>query len=345
VNPVVVVTPLLMLAMLAEHLLAKRQGRAVYSWSGVISDMTSAAGQHLLALPLGLSLIGLYQQVGVQALPLSADEPLHWLAGFVLMDLVWYFRHRAGHRIALFWAVHVVHHQSREMNLGVAQRLSWFQGLQTLPFTLLIAFLGVPVEMYAALYAAAHFYQFWMHSTLLGSMGILEWVLVTPTHHRVHHGCDAPYIDKNFGHTLIVWDRLLGTFAAESVPVTYGTTAPVTDLGAVSCNIGPLAALAGKAKAHGLRALLMPPGWRHDHPADLSTPQHPPASPARVVSFVAFFACALGLLAVAPGLPWPAAAAASVGLLLWAAGLGRSADQGVVAARHARVDRSAPVHG
>ena len=323
-NAVVVITPFLLLAMAVEHLVARRRGRRVYSAEGLISDMTAAAGKHLLALPLGLGLVDFYGSVGAsRLLALSISEPLHWLVGFVVMDFVWYWRHRAGHRIAALWAIHEVHHQSREMNLGVAQRLSWFQGLQTLPFALCIAMLGVPVEMFGALYALAHLYQFTLHSPLLGDWGPLERLLMTPRHHRVHHGCNPAYIDRNYGHTLIVWDRLFGTFAAEVEPVVFGLPTPLERRDALTANLGPWRRLLLATRRHGVQALVRPPGWRDAKDGTVRSARPPRiVSIRRLAAFWLFLASTLGVLALEPSLPLAARVVLAVVWLGWAAGLG-----------------------
>ncbi|MGO7072935.1 sterol desaturase family protein [Rhizobium johnstonii] len=144
---------------------------------------------------------------------------------FLAIDFIYYWHHRASHHIRWLWATHSVHHSPRRMNLTAALRLGWTANISGhFLFYLPLAFLGFhPFAIVAAL-AANLTYQFFLHTELSPRFGPLEWILNTPTHHRVHHASDAECLDKNFGGTLILFDRLFGTFAEapEGKPLTYG---------------------------------------------------------------------------------------------------------------------------
>lgn len=146
-----------------------------------------------------------------------------WVVVFLLEDLAFYWFHRASHRIGLFWASHVTHHSSRHYNLSVALRQTWvpFTGFV---FWLPLMLLGLDPLMVLTCQAISLAYQELLHTRLAPRLGPLEWILNTPRHHAVHHGSNDPYLDKNYGGVLIIWDRLFGTYARESEPITFGLT-------------------------------------------------------------------------------------------------------------------------
>ncbi len=158
---------------------------------------------------------------------LSASNPLTWVALFVLEDFAYYWYHRTHHEVRLLWASHVVHHSSQFYNLSTALRQTWtpFTGL---PFWLPLAFLGFPPWMILLQQSISLLYQFFLHTERVGKMWApIELVLNTPSHHRVHHGSNPRYLDRNYGGILIVWDRLFATFQAEDEKVVYGLTANI----------------------------------------------------------------------------------------------------------------------
>ncbi|MGB8651870.1 MAG: sterol desaturase family protein [Mycobacteriales bacterium] len=147
-----------------------------------------------------------------------------WLVAIVGIDFCYYWDHRAGHEIRLLWASHVVHHSSQRYNLSTALRQTW-TGEYTVLFFLPVALLGVPVEIVLAAWSVNLLYQFWIHTELIDKLWApFEWTFNTPSHHRVHHGSQSQYLDRNYGGILIVWDRLFGTFEPEVERVVYGLT-------------------------------------------------------------------------------------------------------------------------
>ena len=137
----------------------------------------------------------------------SASHLLLWIFAFIAVDFIYYWWHRAHHRVNLLWAAHVVHHQSEDYNLAVALRQSILTALTSIPFYLPLAILGVPPVTFFVCSALNTLYQFWIHTRLVGKLGPLEWLINTPSHHRVHHGINPAYIDKNHAGVFIVWDR------------------------------------------------------------------------------------------------------------------------------------------
>ncbi len=156
------------------------------------------------------------------------DNPAALLPMFFLFEFVYYWHHRWAHEIRWLWATHSVHHSPNHMNLTVAGRLGWtglisgsvlfFAPLSLIGFHPIAVFLMLAVNL---------FYQVWIHTEVIKTLGPLEWVLNTPSHHRVHHGSNPEYLDRNYGGILIIFDRLFGTFAKEEAPVVYGLTEPL----------------------------------------------------------------------------------------------------------------------
>jgi sterol desaturase/sphingolipid hydroxylase (fatty acid hydroxylase superfamily) len=147
-----------------------------------------------------------------------------WVIGIIGIDFFYYWDHRAGHRVRMLWASHVVHHSSQHYNLSTALRQTW-TGEYTVLFFLPVALMGVPVEIVLACWSVNLLYQFWIHTEAIDTMwGWFELLFNTPSHHRVHHGSQSQYLDRNYAGVLIVWDRLFRTFEAEGERVVYGLT-------------------------------------------------------------------------------------------------------------------------
>jgi len=202
-----------------------------------------------------------------------------WLIAFIAIDFAGYWNHRLSHKINFFWNQHVIHHSSEEFNLACALRQSISNLLGYFPFLLLpAALLGVPKQVIAILAPAHLFAQFWYHTQHIGKLGWLEYVLVTPSQHRVHHAINPEYIDKNLGQVLCVWDRWFGTFQEEleEVPPQYGVLKPAQTWNPILINFQHLWQLLKDAWYTNnwwdkLRIWFMPTGWR---PADVKK-SHP----------------------------------------------------------------------
>ena len=220
-----------------ELLVARYRGAAVYRFSDSIADLScgvvqQVAGVFRKGLAFGLYLALYNLRIG--------DVPYTWWGwtlAFLGVDLAYYWFHRLSHEINFMWAAHVVHHQSEEYNLTVALRQSAFQGFFSFWFYLPLAVLGVPPVMFATMSAINTLYQFWIHTRLIDRMGWLEHILNTPSHHRVHHGQNPKYIDKNHAGTLIIWDKLFGTFQVEEEEPVYGVTEPVSSWNVLWANV------------------------------------------------------------------------------------------------------------
>ncbi len=147
---------------------------------------------------------------------------LVWPLTFVVIDFIYYWYHRCSHRIRFLWAVHMNHHSSEEMNFTVALRQPWFGPLTKIPFFAVMPLIGFDPIITAIAGAVSTLYGLLTHTKWVNKLSFLEYILITPSHHRVHHGSNENYIDKNYGNLLIIWDKIFGTYAAEKEEVNYG---------------------------------------------------------------------------------------------------------------------------
>lgn len=236
-----------------------------------------------LAMGIGNVIISAFTTLGAVALwswgyehrVLSLGQPSQgwsWVVLFFAEDFCYYWFHRSHHSVRLLWAAHVHHHSSRYFNLSTALRQPWFTPVTGPVFWLPLAFLGYPPAMILTAEAISLLYQFWIHTEVIRELPWpLERVLNTPAHHRVHHGKNVAYLDRNHGGVLIVWDKLFGTFAAEDrrEPVRYGLTHDLPTFNPFRIATHELVALArDMRRAPSLSAalgyVLAPPGWSHD---------------------------------------------------------------------------------
>ena len=169
--------------------------------------------------------------------PFSFFALLNYAVVVVIADFCQYWLHRFSHEVNIMWAGHITHHSNSEYNYGVAIRQNALENIYTWVFFMPLAFLGIPWQMFVAAYAVSLLWQFLVHTRLVKRLGVLEVFMSTPSHHRVHHGKNAQYIDKNYGAFLIVWDKLFGTFEPEVEEVEYGITKPLENQNPVWSNV------------------------------------------------------------------------------------------------------------
>ena len=160
-----------------------------------------------------------------------------WGLALVLADFTYYWMHRIEHKIRFFWAYHSVHHSSPEFNLSTALRLAWIEGMIEWLFFVPMILIGFEVVQVIICISVVVAYQTWIHTEKINTLGYLDKVFNTPSVHRVHHGSNQEYLDKNFGGILIIWDRLFNTYQAEEAPVVYGITKPINSINPVIINI------------------------------------------------------------------------------------------------------------
>jgi sterol desaturase/sphingolipid hydroxylase (fatty acid hydroxylase superfamily) len=194
-----------------------------------------------------------------------------WVLLFFADDLTYYIFHRTSHECRLFWASHVVHHSSQRYNLSTALRQTWTGGFIGFTFWLWLPLLGFKPIMVMTMQALSLIYQFWIHTEILRTMGPLEAVFNSPSHHRVHHGSNVRYLDRNHAGTLIIWDRIFGSFEAEDEaerPV-YGLTKNLNSYNPVRIAFAEWINMAHDVMSAPtwrtkLRYVFAPPGWSHD---------------------------------------------------------------------------------
>jgi sterol desaturase/sphingolipid hydroxylase (fatty acid hydroxylase superfamily) len=246
-----------------------------YKVMDTVSSLSSGF-TNILKDVLGLGIVLVTYPYLVDNLALINIEAtwLVWIVAFVAIDFAGYWNHRLSHKINFFWNQHVIHHSSEEFNLACALRQSISNLIGYFPFLLIpAALLGVPYEVIAILAPIHLFAQFWYHTQYIGKMGWLEYIIITPSQHRVHHAINTEYLDKNLGQILSVWDRVFGTFQEEldAVPPQYGVLKPAATWNPIIINFQHIWRLikdAWRTKScwDKLRIWFMPTGWR---PADV----------------------------------------------------------------------------
>lgn len=262
--------PFFFLLILLEFAYGMVRGRNTYRINDTINSLSMGSLSRLQALViLGFS-GAIYEWVVAhyQLQQLPGDQAWVWVSCFVLYDFAYYWKHRFGHEVALFWGSHVAHHQSEDFNLGTALRqtsIDFYGFLFYLPFFAL----GYPAEILFTVVSLNLIYQFWVHTEHVPKLGPLEWIMVTPSNHRVHHGRNRIYVDKNYGGVFIVWDRLFGTFQDEldDEPVSFGLRKPLNSWNPLWANVHVywrliLDTLNAPGLINKLRLPFKPPGWR-----------------------------------------------------------------------------------
>ena len=342
---IVLATPIFLLAIGLEWWIGRRRGRDTYRLAdalaslslGVMSQVTDVFGKVLSVAIYAFA----FEHVALQRLP--ADSPWVWIGALIAYDFCYYWYHRAGHRVAVLWAAHAVHHQSEDYNLSTALRQTSSGFLFGWIFYLPLAVAGVPPLVFGTVALIDLLYQFWVHTQQVGRLGWFDRWFCSPSNHRVHHAVNDRYVDRNYGGILILWDRLFGSFEDEdpAEPCVYGTRTPLRSWNPIWANLQVYRDLWQDSRrarrwADKLRVWLKPPGWR---PADVAAawPKpafelarvqrwDPPLPAARGWAAVAMFVASVVSLSLflwhAHRLPTPALVAGAAALLglLWAIG-------------------------
>jgi alkylglycerol monooxygenase len=238
----------------------------------VLSNLGCGALRAVVAVVTGGALAAVYQAVHGRfaVVELDAARASTWVVALVAYDFFYYWVHRLSHRVPLLWAGHAIHHEATDFNLTVLVRASAIAQLLVFPFYLPLAVLGVPTPVYLAVALAVHTVMFGLHTRLVGDLGAFGWLLNTPSHHRVHHSARSEDFDKNLGGVLIVWDRLFGTFRAETESVTaFGLSSRAPIACPIRANLTPFRELGRQVRAAAgcavkLEVLLSNPGARPD---------------------------------------------------------------------------------
>jgi sterol desaturase/sphingolipid hydroxylase (fatty acid hydroxylase superfamily) len=258
---ILVFVPIFLFTILAEALVIQAR-HGSYSWKNTGVSTLVAVG-HLITqaavhgVIFGIIAAGVYA-VRLTTIPVSFHSWLSLVVLFVLTDLAFYVEHRCSHRIRLMWASHSVHHSTERMVASAAFRLAWTPLLSGIfLFYLPIVWIGFDPVWVFGMASAGLTYQFFVHTELVPHIRWLEWIINTPSAHRVHHASNAEYIDKNFGGVLLIWDHLFGTYQPEraDIKIRYGLIHPR------SSDTNPFV-IAYEGMWHLIKELWNAPGWR-----------------------------------------------------------------------------------
>ncbi|HNJ88651.1 MAG TPA: sterol desaturase family protein [Chitinophagales bacterium] len=281
VNYIVYSIPVFFLLIGVEILIDKARKTGYYRLNDALSNINAGITEQVTGAFLKTFVVGLYawtyDHMRIASIP---DNIVMWIILFIGVDFFYYWFHRLAHEINVLWGGHVVHHQSEEYNLSVALRQGAFQKFGSFLFYLPLALIGFNPVMFIVVSQFQTLYQFWIHTKVVNKLPApFEFILNTPSHHRVHHGRNPKYIDKNHGGTLIIWDRMFGTFQNEEEEVIYGITKPLKTWNPLRAQLDfwrdlwhDLARTPGIGDK--IKLLLLPPGW---YPAVLGGPQTPPS--------------------------------------------------------------------
>jgi sterol desaturase/sphingolipid hydroxylase (fatty acid hydroxylase superfamily) len=263
---ILVAAPIYSVAIAIELIVSNLRAKKVYTFKGVLENI------YLSVINMGLDII----MRGAALLTLEVvydwrvidwtEGVVYWSALLIAEDFIYYWLHRIDHHCRLFWAVHVTHHSSEEFNLTVGFRSSVFQPLYRFIYFMPLALLGFRGIDIFLMYSITQLYGILVHTQLVKKLGFLEYILVTPSHHRVHHASNHQYLDRNFGTVFIFWDKLFGTFTPEMEEVKYGLTKPVKDVNPISLLTHEWKRLAEDVKQHRLwkdkiRSIIGRPSW------------------------------------------------------------------------------------
>ncbi|MEM9172013.1 MAG: sterol desaturase family protein [Pseudomonadota bacterium] len=259
-----------------------RQDRRYILLSDALSSLSAGAFSTTTGVFTKLIGIGVYAwvlehlalwQMPIEWFNASPLGLLAWLGALLVWDFFYYWKHRLGHEVTLFWAAHSVHHQSEEYNLTTALRQTSTDFLIGWVVYIPMFLLGVPIAVFATVSAIDLIYQFWVHTRYVDRLGWIDRVFVTPSNHRVHHAQNEAYMDKNYGGILVIWDRLFGTFEpeADDNPPIFGVRKPLNSFGPVAANLQVYRYVLEDIRNMSrwqdkLRVWFKPPGWR---PAEL----------------------------------------------------------------------------
>ena len=217
--------PMIIALIIAETIYSAVNKLGFYKLNDTLASYGLLTGNILVSLATKGSILLLYlylYQFRIVTINNLMSVIFVWILTFIVIDFIYYWFHRCSHRIKLLWAMHMNHHSSEEMNFAVSLRQAWFGPFAKVPFFMVMPLLGFDPIVTAVAGVASTLWGVTGHTQWIKNLGPLEYFFITPSHHRVHHGSNDLYIDKNFGNLLIIWDRMFGTFEKESEPVIYG---------------------------------------------------------------------------------------------------------------------------
>jgi len=217
--------PFFVFFMLLEYYISRKKNKKVHHFNESIANLNVGIVERISDLVTTASFFYVFDWLNKNFSFFKIEPSItSWILLFLATDLLWYWYHRFGHKVNLFWAAHVVHHQSDDFNYTVAGRITVFQAVARGLFWSVLPIIGFQAEMITILLLIHGTYPFFTHTQLVGKLGWLEHIIVTPTHHKLHHSSNAEYLDKNYGDMLIIWDKIFGTYVEETVEPEYGLT-------------------------------------------------------------------------------------------------------------------------
>jgi sterol desaturase/sphingolipid hydroxylase (fatty acid hydroxylase superfamily) len=218
--------PIVIALILIEGLISSSKKLGYYKHSDSMGTIGLIVGNVIVNLLTKTSILGFYLFL-YQFRLFDISTGSLWIQiilTLIVIDFVYYWFHRTSHRVRFFWGIHMNHHSSEEMNFLVSLRQAWFNPLFRLPFFFILPLIGFDPLLTFVVGAASTLWAVIQHTQTIGKLGPLEWFMVTPSAHRVHHGVNIEYLNKNFGNLFIVWDRIFGTYAEEKEEVIFGLT-------------------------------------------------------------------------------------------------------------------------
>ncbi|MBO9686800.1 MAG: sterol desaturase family protein [Mitsuaria chitosanitabida] len=249
---IVLATPVFFALIGLEYWIGVRRGRDTYRLNDAVSSIALGMLSQVVGVLTKLFTLGIYTWVFERAalMRLDAGAWWVWLTGLLLYDFLYYWHHRLGHTTALLWAAHAVHHQSEDYNLSTALRQTGSGWLVGWIFYLPMAILGFPPLVFAVVALVDLLYQFWVHTQQVGRLGWFDRWFCSPSNHRVHHAVNDPYLDRNYGGILVIWDRMFGSFQEEleREPCVYGTRDALASWDPWTANVQVYAKLLRKAR-------------------------------------------------------------------------------------------------
>jgi len=268
VDALVLAIPVFLVLAALEAMLVSRRAESRYRLGDLVSGLGCGTLDQVVNVFVSGGFLALYvwlnRRWGLVSLDMGSLPA--WGACVLAHDLGYYLFHRASHRVNVLWAAHAVHHQSEDYTLAVSLRQGTIATWVSYGFYLPLALIGFPVEMFIVVHGVYQVYQFFVHTRLIPSLGPLEKILASPVLHRVHHGRDADFLDKNYGGFFILWDKVFGTFTPYTREPDYGVTAGIRSWSPYWANLHPYTDLARRARrAPTMRAALAlwikPPEW------------------------------------------------------------------------------------
>lgn len=266
---IIIATPFFLVLVLAEYFAMRKKNKDYYHLNDAITNLNIGVGHVVSKVIVGVFLIWMYNLVYTHLRIFTIPSGVFsFVFCLIAYDFFFYWAHRYGHEMNIFWGAHGVHHQSEYYNLTVALRQSWIHAVLAFFIFLPIPFLGVDTKTFFSILSINSFYQFWIHTDMVNRMPKwFEAIFNSPMHHRVHHGRDAKYIDKNHAGMFIFWDKLFGTYKEEEETPHYGVTRPINSWNPVWANIEYYVGMVKNAKRFSsvkdkLKYIVAKPGWQ-----------------------------------------------------------------------------------